>query len=83
MHAYGIHQQVMKDSSQTLYFSFTSLRRILNEFESHGLVEMIGVDIAGSQEIPVYEIKSRGKSLLKSAAIKLARAAKLAEDRLA
>jgi DNA-binding PadR family transcriptional regulator len=77
MNGYQIHAQVLHDSSSSLYFSFTSLNRLLTELEHRGL-------LASRQDegSAYYSLTQRGLRTLKYESANLRYAARLAHERL-
>jgi DNA-binding PadR family transcriptional regulator len=82
MNAYAVHAQVLSDSHSSLYFSFTSLRRILEGLVRRDFAKLNGAYLQGMKEIPTYAITLGGIRLLKAASTNLLDASMLAKQRL-
>lgn len=81
LHAWGVHQQAIEDSSQSLYLSPTTLVRLLKQLERRGFVDVVGRHQAGSQDIPIYALALSGRRLLRSSSCILTTAAALSTAR--
>jgi DNA-binding PadR family transcriptional regulator len=74
LHGYAIYQQIINDSRQSLYISFTSLYRLLKVMTARGLIE--------SQANATYTLTHVGRQRLTFAVNDLQTAATLAYQRL-
>lgn len=82
MHAYAIFEQALSDSSVSLYFSLTSLTRILGQLQNAGMVEDRGTFPHGIRDVPIYALAAAGRRRLQAAAGSLQVAVSLAGERL-
>jgi DNA-binding PadR family transcriptional regulator len=74
LHGYAIYQQIIEDSQQSLYISFTSLYRLLKAMTNRGLIE--------ARPSSTYALTRTGHMHLALAADDLQAAAILAHQRL-
>jgi DNA-binding PadR family transcriptional regulator len=76
MHGYALHRQALSDSDSALYFSFTSLYRILGQLVARGYVEGRG------GEPQRYGLTPAGRRRLRVEAADWRRAGQLASQRI-
>jgi DNA-binding PadR family transcriptional regulator len=81
LHGYALHAPALSDSRSSLYFSYTSLYRLLQDLVARGLIE--GSTPANTQALKTYKLTTKGHARLRLEAESLRQATQIAAQRLA